>query len=288
MQCRQCGAATRPGMAQCPNCGAQLTKQDNASNDSYQPQQSYIPGGGGGAGYASGGAGGGYAGGDIPAEPSTPEGGSDGSGGQRRPLGSLGRRLQQRSGASVPDGAPDMDEVYPPQRTPRSRPPRDDYQPRGGYGAPDDRGRRPSRPSTGSRRRGRSYDEDYSRSDDRASYDYDDGPPDEAPGWGDERGSRARSRGERGAGPDGESEEMVARRGGSRSKPPRRRGGPDHSMIHARRQGCVDRAGAVPHASRGRLAPRVAGGHPTIRTMMRARGVAREATDHLSIPMRGR
>ncbi|HEU0026248.1 MAG TPA: hypothetical protein VFQ25_03960 [Ktedonobacterales bacterium] len=196
-----------------------MTKQDNSPFDRYQPQQSYIPGGGSGAAPV---------GGDPPAPPSAPEGEASG---QRRPLGSLGRRLQQRSSASVPpDGSSDMDDEYPPQRTPRSRPPREDYEPRGGYGAPDDRGRRPSRPSTGGRRRGRSYDDDYSRSDDRTPNDYDDDPPDEAPGWGDERGSRARSRGERRARPDDESEEMIARRGRPRSGPAHRRGAPDQEI----------------------------------------------------------
>ena len=220
MQCRQCGAATRPGMAQCPNCGAQLTKQDGSSSGGYQPQQGYVPGGGSG----------GSSGSAAPQQPApTPDG-------QRRPAGSLGRRLQQSAppGARGERGGQD-DQFPPPQRGARSRPQADDRDPARGYGPPVERGHERRMPPNG-RRRGRGYDDGDEHYDDdnpddaRRPRGYDDDAPNEAPGWADGRGRGTpprRSR-DRSAPPlDDASEEMIARRDAPRSGPARRRGGPE-------------------------------------------------------------
>src|SRR5579859_4697674 len=120
MQCRQCGAATRPGMTQCPNCGAQLTKQDDSSSEGYRPQQGYIPGGGAG----------GSSGSVAPQQPAPP------SDSPRRPPGSLGRRLQQSAAPGARGEVAGADDVYPPQRGARSRPRPDDREAPRGYGPP--------------------------------------------------------------------------------------------------------------------------------------------------------
>ncbi len=241
MQCRQCGAATRPGMAQCPNCGAQLTKQDDSSFEANRPQQRYIPGG--------------VSASNAPSAPPSP---APDQSGQRRPQGSLGRRLQQQSAASSargePSGPDDVypprrggdemrpsqrggDDVYPPpQRGARSRPRPDEREPSRGYAPPEERGRE-RRPSTDGRRRGRAYDDGddgYDRyggenGDDRDSRDYDDDAPNEAPGWAEGRDRRMPSRRprDRGAPLDDAGEEMIARREAPRSGPTRRRGAPE-------------------------------------------------------------
>lgn len=240
MQCRQCGAATRPGMAQCPNCGAQLTKQDDSSSGGYRPQQGYIPGGVSGPGSPA-----------APSQQPAPD-----QAGQRRPQGSLGRRLQQQSAASGARGEPGgPDEVHPPRRGGdemrlpqrgagdmypppqrgggRSRPRPDERDPARGYGPPDERVRERRLP-TDARRRGRGYADDDGpdrfggdNGDDRESRDYDDDSPNEAPGWaeGRGRGTPPRRPRDRAAPPvDDASEEMIARRDEPRSGPARRRG----------------------------------------------------------------
>lgn len=85
MQCTQCGAAMRSGLAECPQCGARVTFADGANM--YQPgpgaSYGYVPGGGAAPQQP------------VAAEPfDVPPGG--------RPLGSLQRRLQL-SQVSIPD-----------------------------------------------------------------------------------------------------------------------------------------------------------------------------------------
>lgn len=224
MQCSQCGAETRPGMTQCPNCGASLSGQDYHAPESYRPpkQQSYIPGG---AVSASQGA---------PEPPPTPQ--QPGPGGPRRVQGSLGRRLAQQS--SSPGG----DDRYPPQRgsdvsrrgdgegpAPRgpSRPrPRQDDEPRGGFGAPGGRDRRSL---ADGRSRGRGYDEDSDSKEvgryggGRGPRRNDDAPPSRSDGRG-RSGSARRTHDYASPPPDDSSEEMIVRRDESRSSGGRRRG----------------------------------------------------------------
>lgn len=236
MQCWQCGAATRPGMAQCPNCGAQITEQDAPSFDSYRPpQQGYIPGGGLAAQGAA-----------AAPEPSSP----GGAVAQPRTPGSLGRRLRQAADARDPNA------VYPPPpprgSNPQSR--SEGREPQRGHGPPDEREGR-SRPASSSRRRIRDYD--------------DDGPPEPDSGRAAGRRptpSRRDADWGRDESADGESEEMIARRGpraGSsrRSGPPQpippwddssNQGGDSRSSPDGRGPGRRSGSSAPSSGSRGR------------------------------------
>ncbi|HEY8324087.1 MAG TPA: zinc-ribbon domain-containing protein [Ktedonobacterales bacterium] len=90
MQCSQCGASVRPGMTECPACGAPLA-QVTGGGSTNRGANRYIPGGGSG-------------------DPQQSKGSQQLDPGpqQQRPIGSLQRRLQ-RSQASLPgdDGLDD-------------------------------------------------------------------------------------------------------------------------------------------------------------------------------------